>query len=288
MVELNGTMELVGADVSFSGETTFGESMQVQWFDKAEDNRVTYPRIYCYDVVHQLGNLTIPENGRLYISADDGYYEVLGQLENQGRINIYDSASLYVNNDAQLLNHADIYNDGTLKVQALGALTNEGAVYNDGTIVVNEGGVFVNTQTGSVTGDGTVDGEIVQLLDAQELPEDTENQMTESEQDAAVDDSADDTLPDEAAKPDSNVPDDTADGTTGDKEPTAPPEEGEQLEPPTENPDGDTEEPVTPPSEGEQPEQEAEESGADPDTQQPDQPQAEHADDGLSTDSLPA
>ena len=288
VAELNGTMELVGADVSFSGETTFGESMQVQWFDKAEDNRVTYPRIYCYDVVHQLGNLTIPENGRLYISADDGYYEVLGQLENQGRINIYDSASLYVNNDAQLLNHADIYNDGTLKVQALGALTNEGAVYNDGTIVVNEGGVFVNTQTGSVTGDGTVDGEIVQLLDAQELPEDTENQMTESEQDAAVDDSADDTLPDEAAKPDSNVPDDTADGTTGDKEPTAPPEEGEQLEPPTENPDGDTEEPVTPPSEGEQPEQEAEESGADPDTQQPDQPQAEHADDGLSTDSLPA
>lgn len=288
VAELNGTIELAGADISFSGETTFGESMQVQWFEKTEDNRVTYPRIYCYDVVHQLGNLTIPENGRLYISADDGYYEVLGQLENQGRINIYDSASLYVNNDAQLLNHADIYNDGTLKVQALGALTNEGAVYNDGTIVVNEGGVFVNTQTGSVTGDGTVDGEIVQLLDAQELPEDTENQMTESEQDAAVDDSADDTLPDEAAKPDSNVPDDTADGTTGDKEPTAPPEEGEQLEPPTENPDGDTEEPVTPPSEGEQPEQEAEESGADPDTQQPDQPQAEHADDGLSTDSLPA
>lgn len=288
VAELNGTMELVGADVSFSGETTFGESMQVQWFDKAEDNRVTYPRIYCYDVVHQLGNLTIPENGRLYISADDGYYEVLGQLENQGRINIYDSASLYVNNDAQLLNHADIYNDGTLKVQGLGALSNAGTVYNDGTIVVNEGGAFVNTQTGSVTGDGTVDGEIVQLLDAQELPEDTENQMTESEQDAAVDDSADDTLPDEAAKPDSNVPDDTADGTTGDKEPTAPPEEGEQLEPPTENPDGDTEEPVTPPSEGEQPEQEAEESGADPDTQQPDQPQAEHADDGLSTDSLPA
>lgn len=288
VAELNGTMELVGADVSFSGETTFGESMQVQWFDKAEDNRVTYPRIYCYDVVHQLGNLTIPENGRLYISADDGYYEVLGQLENQGRINIYDSASLYVNNDAQLLNHADIYNDGTLKVQGLGALSNAGTVYNDGTIVVNEGGAFVNTQTGSVMGNGSVDGEIVQLLDAQELPEDTENQMTESEQDAAVDDSADDTLPDEAAKPDSNVPDDTADGTTGDKEPTVPPEEGEQLEPPTENPDGDTEEPVTPPSEGEQPEQEAEESGADPDTQQPDQPQAEHADDGLSTDSLPA
>ena len=47
VAELNGTMELVGADVSFSGETTFGESMQVQWFDKAEDNRVTYPRIYC-------------------------------------------------------------------------------------------------------------------------------------------------------------------------------------------------------------------------------------------------
>ena len=286
--ELNGTIELVGADVSFSGETTFGESMQVQWFDKVEDNRVTYPRIYCYDVVHQLGNLTIPENGRLYISADDGYYEVLGQLENQGRINIYDSASLYVNNDAQLLNHADIYNDGTLKVQGLGALSNAGTVYNDGTIVVNEGGAFVNTQTGSVMGNGSVDGEIVQLLDAQELPEDTENQMTESEQDAAVDDPADDTLPDETPKPDSDVPDDTADGTTGDKEPTAPPEEGEQPEPPTENPDGDTEEPVTPPSEGEQPEQEAEESGADPDAQQPDQPQAEHADDDLSTDSLPA
>lgn len=288
VAELNGTIELAGADVSFSGETTFGESMQVQWFDKVEDNRVTYPRIYCYDVVHQLGNLTIPENGRLYISADDGYYEVLGQLENQGRINIYDSASLYVNNDAQLLNHADIYNDGTLKVQGLGALSNAGTVYNDGTIVVNEGGAFVNTQTGSVMGNGSVDGEIVQLLDAQELPEDTENQMTESEQDAAVDDSADDTLPDEAAKPDSNVPDDTADGTTGDKEPTAPPEEGEQLESPTENPDGDTEEPVTPPSKGERPEQEAEESGADPDAQQPDQPQAEHADDDLSTDSLPA
>ena len=288
VAELNGTMELVGADVSFSGETTFGESMQVQWFDKAEDNRVTYPRIYCYDVVHQLGNLTIPENGRLYISADDGYYEVLGQLENQGRINIYDSASLYVNNDAQLLNHADIYNDGTLKVQGLGALSNAGTVYNDGTIVVNEGGAFVNTQTGSVMGNGSVDGEIVQLLDAQEIPEDAENQLTESEQDAVIDTPADDTLPDETPKPHSDAPDDTADGTTGDKEPTAPPEEGEQLEPPTENPDGDTEEPVTPPSEGEQPKQEAEESGADPDTQQPDQPQAEHPDDGLSTDSLPA
>ena len=286
--KLDGIIELVGANLSLSGETTFGESMQVQWFDKVEDNRVTYPRIYCYDVVHQLGNLTIPENGRLYISADDGYYEVLGQLENQGRINIYDSASLYVNNDAQLLNHADIYNDGTLKVQGLGALSNAGTVYNDGTIVVNEGGAFVNTQTGSVMGNGSVDGEIVQLLDAQELPEDAENQLTESEQDAAVDDPADDTLPDETPKPDSDVPDDTADGTTGDKEPTAPPEEGEQLESPTENPDGDTEEPVTPPSEGEQPEQTTEESGADPDAQQPDQPQAEHADDDLSTDSLPA
>ena len=248
MAELNGTMELVGADVSFSGETTFGESMQVQWFDKVEDNRVTYPRISCYDVVHQLGNLTIPENGRLYISAYDGYYEVLGELENQGRVTISKDAALYVNNDAQLRNHADIYNDGTLKVQALGALTNEGAVYNDGTIVVNEGGAFVNTQTGSVTGNGTIDGEIVQLLDAQEIPEDAENQLTESEQDAAVDDPADDTLPDETPKPDSDVPDDTADGTTGDKELTAPPEEGEQLEPPTENPDGDTEEPVTPPT----------------------------------------
>lgn len=288
VAELNGTIELAGTDISFSGETTFGESMQVQWFEKTEDNRVTYPRIYCYDTVHQLGNLTIPENGRLYVSADHGYYEVLGQLENQGRVTISKDAALYVNNDAQLRNHADIYNDGTLKVQALGALTNGGAVYNDGTIVVNEGGVFVNTQTGSVTGDGTVDGEIVQLLDAQELPEDTENQMTESEQDAAVDDSADDTLPDEAAKPDSNVPDDTADGTTGDKEPTAPPEEGEQPEPPTENPDGDIKEPVAPPSEDGQPEQEAEESGADPDAQQPDQPKAEHADDSLSTDSLPA
>ena len=286
--KLDGIIELVGANLSLSGETTFGESMQVQWFDKVEDNRVTYPRIYCYDVVHQLGNLTIPENGRLYISADDGYYEVLGQLENQGRINIYDSASLYVNNDAQLLNHADIYNDGTLKVQGLGALSNAGTVYNDGTIVVNEGGAFVNTQTGSVMGNGSVDGEIVQLLDAQEIPEDAENQLTESEQDAAVDDPADDTLPDETPKPDSDVPDDTADGTTGDKEPTAPPEEGEQLESPTENPDGDTEEPVTPPSEGEQPEQTTEESGADPDAQQPDQPQAEHADDDLSTDSLPA
>lgn len=286
--KLDGIIELVGANLSLSGETTFGESMQVQWFDKVEDNRVTYPRIYCYDVVHQLGNLTIPENGRLYISADDGYYEVLGQLENQGRINIYDSASLYVNNDAQLLNHADIYNDGTLKVQGLGALSNAGTVYNDGTIVVNEGGAFVNTQTGSVMGNGSVDGEIVQLLDAQELPEDTENQLTESEQDAAVDDSADDTLPDETPKPDSNVPDDTADGTTGDKEPTAPPEEGEQPDPPTENPDGDIKEPVTPPSEGEQPEQTTEESGADPDAQQPDQPKAEHADDSLSTDSLPA
>ena len=263
--KLDGIIELVGANLSLSGETTFGESMQVQWFDKVEDNRVTYPRIYCYDVVHQLGNLTIPENGRLYISADDGYYEVLGQLENQGRINIYDSASLYVNNDAQLLNHADIYNDGTLKVQGLGALSNAGTVYNDGTIVVNEGGAFVNTQTGSVMGNGSVDGEIVQLLDAQEIPEDAENQLTESEQDAAVDDPADDTLPDETPKPDSDVPDDTADGTTGDKEPTAPPEEGEQLESPTENPDGDTEEPVTPPSEGEQPEQTTEESGADPD-----------------------
>lgn len=288
VAELNGTIELAGADISFSGETTFGESMQVQWFEKTEDNRVTYPRIYCYDTVHQLGNLTIPENGRLYVSADHGYYEVLGQLENQGRVTISKDAALYVNNDAQLRNHADIYNDGTLKVQALGALTNEGAVYNDGTIVVNEGGVFVNTQTGSVTGDGTVDGEIVQLLDAQELPEDTENQMTESEQDAAVDDSADDTLPDKAAKPDSNVPDDTADGTTGDKEPTAPLEEGEQPEPPTENPDGDIKEPVAPPSEDRQLEQEAEESGADPDAQQPDQPKAEHADDSLSTDSLPA
>lgn len=286
--KLDGIIELVGANLSLSGETTFGESMQVQWFDEIEGDWIRNPSIYCDDVVHQLGNLTIPENGRLYISADDGYYEVLGQLENQGRINIYDSASLYVNNDAQLLNHADIYNDGTLKVQALGALTNEGAVYNDGTIVVNEGGAFVNTQTGSVTGNGTIDGEIVQLLDAQEIPEDAENQLTESEQDAAVDDPADDTLPDETPKPDSDVPDDTADGTTGDKEPTAPPEEGEQLEPPTENPDGDTEEPVTPPSEGEQPEQTTEESGADPDAQQPDQPKAEHADDDLSTDSLPA
>lgn len=285
--ELNGTIELAGANISLSGETTFDELVQVQWFDKTEDNRVTYPKIYCYDVVHQLGNLTIPENGRLYVSAD-GYYEVLGQLENQGRVTISKDAALYVNNAAQLRNHADIYNNGTLKVQALGALTNEGAVYNDGTIVVNEGGAFVNTQTGSVTGNGTIDGEIVQLLDAQEIPEDAENQLTESEQDAVVDDPADDTLPDETLKPDNDVPDDTADGTTGDKEPTAPPEDGEQPEPPTENPDGDTEEPVAPPSEDGQPGQTPEESGADPDAQQPDQPQAEHADDGLSTDSLPA
>ena len=288
VAELNGTIELAGADISFSGETTFGESMQVQWFEKTEDNRVTYPRIYCYDTVHQLGNLTIPENGRLYVSADHGYYEVLGQLENQGRVTISKDAALYVNNDAQLRNHADIYNDGTLKVQALGALTNEGAVYNDGTIVVNEGGAFVNTQTGSVTGNGTIDGEIVQLLDAQEIPEDAENQLTESEQDAVVDDPADDTLPDETLKPDNDVPDDTADGTTGDKEPTTPPEKGEQPEPPTENPDGDTKEPVAPPSEAGQPEQTIEESGTDPDAQQPNQPKAEHADDSLSTDSLPA
>lgn len=285
--ELNGIIELVGADVSFSGATTFGESMQVQWIDN-EESVYYHPQISCYDTVHQLGNLTVPENGRLYVSADDGYYEVAGQLENQGRITIYDGASLYVNNDAQLLNHADIYNDGTLKVQGLGALSNAGTVYNDGTIVVNEGGAFVNTQTGSVMGNGSVDGEIVQLLDAQEIPEDAENQLTESEQDAAVDDPADDTLPDETPKPDNDVPDDTADGTTGDKEPTAPPEKGEQPEPPTENPDGDTKEPVAPPSKGERPEQEAEESGADPDAQQPDQPQAERADDGLSTDGLPA
>ena len=122
------------------------------------------------------------------MSADHGYYEVLGQLENQGRVTISKDVALYVNNDAQLRNHADIYNDGTLEgSSSLGALTNEGAVYNDGTIVVNEGGAFVNTQTGSVMGNDSVDGEIVQLLDAQELPEDTENQMTESEQDAAVD-----------------------------------------------------------------------------------------------------
>ena len=43
VAELNGTIELAGADISFSGETTFGESMQVQWFEKTEDNRVTYP-----------------------------------------------------------------------------------------------------------------------------------------------------------------------------------------------------------------------------------------------------
>lgn len=264
LAEINSDIELIGGVIDFSEETTFGESIQVQWLDQIEGDWIRNPSIYCYDTVHQLGNLTIPENGYLYVSSDDGYYEVAGQLENQGRITIYEGASLYVNNDAQLLNHADIYNDGTLKIQGLGVLSNAGTVYNDGAIVVNEGGSFVNTQTGSVTGDGSVDGEIVQLLDAQEIPGDAENQLTEFEQDAAVDDPADDTLPDETPKPDSDVPDDTADGTTGDKEPTAPP------------------------SEGEQPEQEAEESGADPDARQPNQPQAEHADDGLSTDSLPA
>lgn len=286
--KLDGIIELVGANIRFSGETTFGESIQVQWLDQIEGDWIRNPSIYCYDTVHQLGNLTIPENGYLYVSSDDGYYEVAGQLENQGRITIYEGASLYVNNDAQLLNHADIYNDGTLKIQGLGVLSNAGTVYNDGTIVVNEGGAFVNTQTGSVMGNGSVDGEIVQLPDAQEIPEDAENQLTEFEQDAVVDAPADDTLPDETPKPDSDVPDDTADGTTSDKEPTAPPKDGEQPEPPTENPDGDTEEPVTPPSEDGQPDQTPEESGADPDAQQPDQPQAEHADDDLSTDSLPA
>lgn len=258
--ELNGTMELVGANINFSGETTFGESMQMQWINKTEGNWVVHSGIYCRDIVRQLGNLTIPENGCLYVSADDGYYEVLGQLENRGRITIYEGASLYVNNDAQLLNHADIYNDGTLKVQALGILTNEGTVYNDGTIVVNEGGTFVNTQTGSVMGDGTVDGEIVQMLDAPEISEDVGNQTTESEQDAAADDPAGDALSDEASKPDS----DAADGVQGDKEPAAPPEEGEQPERPPKNPDGDTKEPVVLPSEDGRSEQAKEGAGAGP------------------------
>lgn len=266
MSELNGTIKLIGCNINLNDETTFGESMQVQWID-SEESVYYHSQISCRNTVHQLGNLTIPENGRLYLNSDTAYYEVLGQLENQGSVNIYEDASLYINNDAQLLNYADIANYGTLKVQALGAVANEGTVYNDGTIVINEGGTFVNTQTGSIEGNGTIDGEILQQLDMPEIPEDTEGQIIDSERDTANKNPDEDTL--DTSKSDSNAPDDT--GMPEDKEPIAPPEENEQPEQ-SENSDGDTN--TVPPTEYE------------PSEPNPEKPDTD-ADDGLSTGILP-
>ena len=164
--QINGMIDLVGGEIIFTEETTFGESMQIQWHsERVEDgdllvlNRGGY--IACGDVVHQLGHIDIPRDEKIELRSKDTYYEVIGSLTNRGEICISWESSLYINNNAHLNNEGRIRNDGTLKIQALGSVVNSGTILNRGTIQINEGGTLSNID-GTITDEGTIEGTVTE------------------------------------------------------------------------------------------------------------------------------
>lgn len=164
--QINGMIDLVGGEIIFTEEMTFGESMQIQWHsERVEDgdllvlNRGGY--IACGDVVHQLGHIDIPRDEKIELRSKDTYYEVIGSLTNRGEICISWESSLYINNNARLNNEGRIRNDGTLKIQALGSVVNSGTILNRGTIQINEGGTLSNVD-GTITDEGTIEGTVTE------------------------------------------------------------------------------------------------------------------------------
>ena len=164
--QINGMIDLAGGRIYFTEETTFGESMQIQWHSqRAEDgdlsalNRGGY--IVCRGVIHQLGHIEIPRDEKMVLEGNNAYYEVIGSLTNQGEITIEEESSLYINNNARLNNEGRITNNGTLKIQALGSVVNSGTILNRGTIQINEGGTLSNVD-GTITDEGTVEGTVTE------------------------------------------------------------------------------------------------------------------------------
>lgn len=237
--QINGMIDLVGGEITFTEETTFGESMQIQWHsERVEDgdlsvlNRGGY--IACGDVVHQLGHIEIPRDEKIELRSENAYYEVIGSLTNRGEICISWESSLYINNNARLNNEGRITNDGTLKIQALGSVVNSGTILNRGTIQINEGGTLSNVD-GTITDEGTVEGTV------------TENSAAENQQAAET--------PKESRKAPEAV-----------KGLAAPPEDGESAASPDEEaPSKQPEEkPEKKPAEESGPQEPGLESGSDP------------------------
>lgn len=237
--QINGMIDLAGGRIYFTEETTFGESMQIQWHSqRAEDgdlsalNRGGY--IVCRGVIHQLGHIEIPRDEKMVLEGKNAYYEVIGSLTNQGEITIEEESSLYINNNARLNNEGRITNDGTLKIQALGSVVNSGTILNRGTIQINEGGTLSNVD-GTITDEGTVEGTV------------TENSAAENQQAAET--------PKESRKASEAV-----------KGLAAPPEDGESAaspdeEAPSKRPE---EKPEKKPAEESGPQETGLENGSDP------------------------
>lgn len=237
--QINGMIDLAGGYIYFTEETTFGESMQIQWHSEwVEDgdllvlNRGGY--IACSDVVHQLGHIDIPRDEKMALEGKNAYYEVIGSLTNQGEITIEEESSLYINNNARLNNEGRITNDGTLKIQALGSVVNSGRIFNFGTIQINEGGTLLNTD-GSIRDHGTIEGTV------------TENSAAENQQAAET--------PEESWKAPEAV-----------KGLAAPPEDGESAASPDEDPPSKQpeEKPEKKPAEESGPQESGLENGSDP------------------------
>ena len=164
--QINGMIDLAGGRIYFTEETTFGESMQLQWHSqRAEDGDLSALNrrggVVCSGVIHQLGHIEIPKDGEMALKGKNAYYEVIGSLTNQGEITIEEESSLYINNNARLNNEGRITNDGTLKIQALGLAVNSGTILNRGTIQINEGGTLSNVD-GTITDEGTVEGTVTE------------------------------------------------------------------------------------------------------------------------------
>lgn len=164
--QINGMIDLAGGRIYFTEETTFGESMQLQWHSqRAEDGDLSALNrrggVVCSGVIHQLGHIEIPKDGEMALKGKNAYYEVIGSLTNQGEITIEEESSLYINNNARLNNEGRITNDGTLKIQALGSAVNSGTILNRGTIQINEGGTLSNVD-GTITDEGTVEGTVTE------------------------------------------------------------------------------------------------------------------------------
>ena len=164
--QINGMIDLAGGRIYFTEETTFGESMQLQWHSqRSEDGDLSALNrrggVVCSGVIHQLGHIEIPKDGEMALKGKNAYYEVIGSLTNQGEITIEEESSLYINNNARLNNKGRITNDGTLKIQALGLLENTGRILNYGTIQINEGGTLLNTD-GSIRDHGTIEGTVTE------------------------------------------------------------------------------------------------------------------------------
>lgn len=236
--QINGMIDLAGGRIYFTEETTFGESMQLQWHSqRTEDGDLSALNrgggIVCSGVIHQLGHIEIPKDGEMALDGKNAYYEVIGSLTNQGEITIEEESSLYINNNARLNNKGRITNDGTLKIQALGLLENTGRIFNFGTIQINEGGTLLNTD-GSIRDHGTIEGTV------------TEDPAAENQQAAET--------PEESRKDPEAV-----------KGLAAPPEDGESAASPEEAPSELPEEkPEKKPAEESGPQEPGLENGSDP------------------------